>query len=124
MLYIMGVLKDVCAKPSGGPPERLPSHTSLILLHALRGIFQPSDFIYPLTARFLLQRPELEINDVPMLYGMLYSRYDDCSLQRGILEVCAAPFCVHSYCLFQIIWRNKEKQQKNGVDISRQMLGV
>src|SRR6266850_1705127 len=140
MLYIMGVLKDVCAKPSGGPPERLPSHTSLILLHALRGIFRPSDFIYPLTARFLLQRPELDINDVPMLYGMLYSSsddwkkerawivrmladgmissedwrvlkrrhtwdllaslfqssYDDRSLQRGILEVCAAPFCVHT----------------------------
>lgn len=69
--------------PSDEPPRRLPSYTTLILLHALRGIFYPSNFIYPLTARFLLQRPELDTNDVPMLYGMLYSSSDDWKKERG-----------------------------------------
>ncbi|KAJ7644108.1 ribosome 60S biogenesis N-terminal-domain-containing protein [Roridomyces roridus] len=62
---------------------RLPSYTTLILLHALRGIFYPSNFIYPLTARFLLQRPTLDMTDVPMLYGMLYSSSDDWKKERG-----------------------------------------
>ncbi|KAF9263035.1 hypothetical protein L218DRAFT_1077444 [Marasmius fiardii PR-910] len=52
---------------------RIPSHITLLLAHALRGVFYPSNFIYPLTARFLLQRPELDLMDVPMLYSMLYS---------------------------------------------------
>jgi nucleolar pre-ribosomal-associated protein 1 len=57
-------------------PIRLPTYTTLILSHALRGVFYPSSFIYPLTARFLLQRPELDIHDVPMLFSMLYSYSD------------------------------------------------
>ena len=58
-------------------PRRLPTYTALLLMHALRAIFNPSNLIYPLTARFLLQRPTLDTADVPMLYGMLYSSSDD-----------------------------------------------
>jgi nucleolar pre-ribosomal-associated protein 1 len=46
-------------------------------MHALRAVFNPSSFIYPLTARFLLQRPSLDTADVPMLYNLLYSSSDD-----------------------------------------------
>ena len=67
--------------PSDDPP-RLPSYTTLILAHALRGVFYPSNFIYPLTARFLLQRPELDPHDVPMLYAMLYSNTDNWKKER------------------------------------------
>jgi len=81
--YILDLLKDVLPPPSGEPPRRLPAYTTLILLHALRGIFYPSNLIYPLTARFLLQRPELDTKDVPMLYGMLYSSSDDWKKERG-----------------------------------------
>src|SRR6266478_9982357 len=83
VLYILGMLKNVYAEPSSNPPRRLPSYTTLILLHAIRGIFHPSNFIYPLTARFLLQRPELDMGDVPMLYGMLYSSSDDWKKERA-----------------------------------------
>src|SRR6267154_3810159 len=58
-LYIFNLLKNLIKPPSDGPPLRLPSFASLILSHALRGVFYPSNFIYPRTARFLLQRPEL-----------------------------------------------------------------
>ena len=81
--YILNLLKDALPAPTDEAPERLPSYASLILLHALRAIFYPSNFIYPLTARFLLQRPELDTNDVPMLYGMLYSSSDDWKKERG-----------------------------------------
>ena len=77
------MLKDTIRTHSNEPPHRLPSYTTLILMHALRGIFYPSNFIYPLTARFLLQRPELDTTDVPMLYGMLYSSSDNWKKERG-----------------------------------------
>ena len=76
------MLKDTIRTHSNEPPHRLPSYMTLILMHALRGIFYPSNFIYPLTARFLLQCPELDTMDVPMLYGMLYSSSDDWKKER------------------------------------------
>ena len=84
MLHILSLLKNVFPPPlPGEAPRRLPSYTTLLLAHALRGIFYPSNFIYPLTARFLLQRPELDTKDVPMLYGMLYSGSDEWKKERG-----------------------------------------
>ncbi|KAF8164735.1 ribosome 60S biogenesis N-terminal-domain-containing protein [Crassisporium funariophilum] len=83
VIHILNLLKDVTPPPSDGSPRRLPSYTTLILMHAFRGIFYPSNFIYPITARFLLQRPELDTADVPMLYGMLYSSSDDWKKERG-----------------------------------------
>jgi nucleolar pre-ribosomal-associated protein 1 len=81
--YILSLLKNLLPPPSDEAPIRLPSYISLISLHALRGIFYPSNFIYPLTARFLLQRPELDTNDVPMLYSMLYSSSENWKKERG-----------------------------------------
>ncbi|KAJ7780624.1 ribosome 60S biogenesis N-terminal-domain-containing protein [Mycena maculata] len=83
VVYVLNVLRNLLPQPTAEPIRRLPSYTTLILLHALRGIFYPSNFIYPLTARFLLQRPTLDVTDVPMLYGMLYSSSDDWKKERG-----------------------------------------
>ncbi|KAI0311527.1 ribosome 60S biogenesis N-terminal-domain-containing protein [Amylostereum chailletii] len=83
--YIFGLLKDSIRRSPQDPATlpRLPSFTTLFLAHALRGVFYPANFIYPLTARFLLQRPELDTTDVPMLYGMLYSSSDEWKKERG-----------------------------------------
>lgn len=85
VMYVFRLLKHTMDPPANAndPPRRLPTFTTLILLHALRGIFYPSNFIYPRTARFLLQRPELDVSDVPMLFGMLYSSSDDWKKERG-----------------------------------------
>ena len=89
VLYLLSLLKNALPPPpplaaswrmdideeelEARLPIRLPSYISLLLFHALRGIFNPATFVYPLTSRFLLQRPELDLTDVPMLYNMLYS---------------------------------------------------
>jgi len=74
VIYLLNLLRDhVPASADGSGHPRFPTFASLILCHALRGIFYPSNFIYPLTARFLLQRVELDIQDIPMFLGMLYS---------------------------------------------------
>jgi nucleolar pre-ribosomal-associated protein 1 len=83
-LYILHLLKDAFNEPlEDGPSQRLPSFSTLLLAHALRGVFYPEHFIYPLTARFLLQRPELDTTDVPMLYTMLYGSSDDWRKDRS-----------------------------------------
>lgn len=79
----MSLLKDLYRRDSGETgPERLPSYTTLHLAHALRGVFYPSHFSYPITARFLLQRPELDPDDVPTLYTMLYSTSEQWRKER------------------------------------------
>ena len=79
----MSLLKDLPPSAPSDEAPRLPAYTTLLLAHAFRGIFYPSNLIYPLTARFLLQRPTLDASDVPMLYGMLYSASDDWKKERA-----------------------------------------
>ncbi|KAJ3881336.1 hypothetical protein F5051DRAFT_476344, partial [Lentinula edodes] len=77
VFHILSLLRDALRPAHGRAPDRLSSYTSLLLVHALRGVFYSSNFVYPITARFLLQRPTLDLGDVPMLYGMLYSSAED-----------------------------------------------
>lgn len=75
-------------------PQRLPTFTALLLAHALHCIYYPSSFLYPLLSRFMLQRPELDKTDVPMLFSMLYSSSDDWKKERGwILRFLSDGMC-------------------------------
>nr|ODN91496.1 hypothetical protein L204_05480 [Cryptococcus depauperatus CBS 7855] len=65
------------------PGSRLPTLTTLYFAHALRSLASPSHFLYPLSSRFLLQRPIFDINDTPMLYSMLYAHNDGWKRERG-----------------------------------------
>ncbi|KAJ3554485.1 hypothetical protein NM688_g3084 [Phlebia brevispora] len=83
VIYILSLLKDLYPINSAEVyPPRPPVYTTLYLAHALRGVFYPSHFTYPLTSRFLLQRPELDTSDVPLLYSMLYSTSDQYRRER------------------------------------------
>jgi nucleolar pre-ribosomal-associated protein 1 len=82
VMYILNLLKNVLRPTSGELPNRLPVYSTLILLHALRGVFHPSILTFPLTSRFLLQRPELDTQDVPMLYSMLYNSSENWKKER------------------------------------------
>jgi nucleolar pre-ribosomal-associated protein 1 len=55
------------------PTPRLSSFTTLFFAYAIRALYMPASILYPLTSRFLLQRPEFDPLDPPMLYSMLYS---------------------------------------------------
>jgi nucleolar pre-ribosomal-associated protein 1 len=84
VLHILEIVRELYpAATAGTAVPRLPSYTTLLLAHALRGIFYPSNFIYPLTARFLLQRPTMDPTDVPMLLSMLQGSGDDWKKERA-----------------------------------------
>lgn len=83
VLHILNLLKDAIAEYPSPDVPRLPAFTTLLLAHALRGVFHPSTFTYPLTARFLLQRPQLDTSDVPLLFSLLYSASAQWKAERG-----------------------------------------
>ncbi|KAF8519438.1 ribosome 60S biogenesis N-terminal-domain-containing protein [Gautieria morchelliformis] len=77
VVYILNILRDLLPPPSSASSApRLATYSTLLLAHALRATFYPSSFLYPVISRFLLQRPELDTTDVPMLYSLLYSSED------------------------------------------------
>lgn len=60
----------------------LPTTTTLFIAHALRSVVTPGSFIYPVISHFLLQRPELDVGDVPLLYNLLYTASDKYKQER------------------------------------------
>jgi hypothetical protein len=82
--YIFHVLRSLYSEdPSVELVPRQPTYSLLLLAHAHRSIFYPASFLYPLVSRFLLQRPELDKGDVPLLFSMLYSSTDDWKKERS-----------------------------------------
>ncbi|KAH7101182.1 ribosome 60S biogenesis N-terminal-domain-containing protein [Auriculariales sp. MPI-PUGE-AT-0066] len=85
-MYILNLLRDTIPTPPNDAkstcPERVPLYTTLLLAHALRGLYHPAAPIYPITSRFLLQRDALDVRDVPLLYSMLYSAATDGAWRR------------------------------------------
>ncbi|WVQ93728.1 hypothetical protein IAU59_000805 [Kwoniella sp. CBS 9459] len=81
LLYTLRLLRHAIPTTS----TRLPTLTTLFFAHTLRSLANPSHFLYPLTSRFLLQRPIYDVTDTPMLYGMLYASGDEWKRERGWL---------------------------------------
>lgn len=96
LLHTLQLVRHACTPSSPSPVDetnedklgkqpRLPSLSALFVAHALRSLASPSSFLYPLSSRFLLQRPVLDIGDVPLLYSSLYSSSDNARRERGWL---------------------------------------
>ncbi|QRW12827.1 nucleolar pre-ribosomal-associated protein 1 [Ceratobasidium sp. AG-Ba] len=86
LMYNLNLLRNLLPTPSATPSDpipRLPTYTTLLLAHAVRDIFIPATPLYPLLSRFLLQRPEYDTADVPMLYTLLYSSSAEWKRERG-----------------------------------------
>ena len=61
----------------------LPSMTTMLAAHALRLVATPHASAFPDVCRYLLQRPRLDVLDVPMLYRSLHSTHDTWAAQRA-----------------------------------------
>jgi nucleolar pre-ribosomal-associated protein 1 len=81
-LYTINMLCRLHKTASNQTP-RLPTYTTLFFAHALRAIYDPTTFIYPMISRFLLQRPEFDQHDVPMFYATLFSAGDEWKKDRA-----------------------------------------
>jgi hypothetical protein len=76
IMLALDSLRSSLSAPEGGPsvaPPPLPLTTTLFFAHHFRLLASPSSIFYPVSSRFLLQRPTFDTSDVPMLYNMLQS---------------------------------------------------
>ena len=85
LLYTLNLLRHSCPAPAEGSTtlHRSPTVITLFFAQTLRSIGNPSSFVYPAASRFLLQRPEVDAGDVPLLYGMLYSSDEGWKQERS-----------------------------------------
>jgi nucleolar pre-ribosomal-associated protein 1 len=74
---------SVQGSDENGKAARVPSLAALFFAHSLRSIANPAHFLYPVASRFLLQRPKFDMQDVPLLYGMLYAGGEGWKKERG-----------------------------------------
>ncbi|ORY11380.1 hypothetical protein LY90DRAFT_192018 [Neocallimastix californiae] len=63
-------------------PQRVPNVISLFVAQSLLIFTKPDHYMYPLINRFLLQRPWIDLEDIPLLYNLLYSSSDNYKQER------------------------------------------
>ncbi|WFD42222.1 hypothetical protein MPSI1_000863 [Malassezia psittaci] len=63
----------------------LPTIITLFMANCLRAVGAPQITLFPSFCRFLLQRPKLDVHDVPLLYNLLHSTSDQLHHERSWL---------------------------------------
>ncbi|KAJ3019834.1 hypothetical protein HKX48_001709 [Thoreauomyces humboldtii] len=70
------------ATPRSGETQRVPSIMALFVAQTLRVVLKPDNQMYPLVNRFFLQRPVVDMEDIPMFYELFYSATDNSRKER------------------------------------------
>ncbi|KAI9013201.1 ribosome 60S biogenesis N-terminal-domain-containing protein [Gaertneriomyces semiglobifer] len=74
-----------------GTVQRVPTLISLFISQAISIALKPESELYPLINRFFLQRPLLDLLDVPMFYELFNSSSEQSRRERGwVLRLLAA----------------------------------
>ncbi|KAI9596790.1 hypothetical protein BDF19DRAFT_322505 [Syncephalis fuscata] len=63
-------------------PSRLPMIIVHFAVHTLKLALTPRHFMYPLVNGFLLQRPIIDLEDVPMLYSLFHAATPDAKRRK------------------------------------------
>ncbi|KAK0554438.1 hypothetical protein OC845_000699 [Tilletia horrida] len=82
LLLILDAARNVLHGEADIAAEALPLTITTFLGHALQALANPAHFTYPLFTRFLLQRPLVDPDDIPMLYNMLSSSSEHAVRER------------------------------------------
>ncbi|CAG8444868.1 16777_t:CDS:10 [Acaulospora colombiana] len=83
VLLLLNSLKNsIVERRDGKPPQRLPTIITVFFAHALNIFTNPAHFMYPLINKFLLQRPLIDLEDIPMFYSLFHSSSDNHQKER------------------------------------------
>lgn len=69
----------------GGGVPRVPKIVTAFLGHALQIATRPAHELFLQVNKFFLQRPNMDLDDIPMLYELLYSSDDDHRVKRAFI---------------------------------------
>ncbi|KAI3627557.1 hypothetical protein CBS14141_001558 [Malassezia furfur] len=76
----------------------LPTTATLFVAHCLRAVALPHLVLFPTLCRFLLQRPRLDVHDVPLLYNLLHTASDHLHHERSwLLRFLDDAFAAHAH---------------------------
>ncbi|CAG8450920.1 8097_t:CDS:10 [Ambispora leptoticha] len=69
-------------KNEGKQLQRIPTIITVFVAHALNVLLNPAHFMYPMINKFLLQRPVLDLEDIPLFYNLFYSSTEHYQKER------------------------------------------
>ncbi|KAG0202965.1 hypothetical protein BGX28_004598 [Mortierella sp. GBA30] len=104
LLLLLNALKNsIVDREDGVAPPRLPAAITTFVAHALSTLLRPDHFMYPHVNKFCLQRPTIDLEDIPMFYSMFNSSSDQHRKERvWMLRLLAASLkTADDYKLFK-----------------------
>ncbi|KAF9187447.1 hypothetical protein BGZ51_001294 [Haplosporangium sp. Z 767] len=77
LLLLLNSLKNsITDREDDVAPPRIPAVITTFVVHALSALLRPDHFMYPHVNKFCLQRPTIDLEDIPMFYSMFNSSSD------------------------------------------------
>ncbi|KAG0305585.1 hypothetical protein BGZ98_003899 [Dissophora globulifera] len=71
LLLLLDSLKNsIVDREDGVTSPRIPAVITTFVAHALASLLRPDHFMYPHVNKFCLQRPTMDLEDIPMFYSM------------------------------------------------------
>ncbi|RIA94625.1 ribosome 60S biogenesis N-terminal-domain-containing protein [Glomus cerebriforme] len=108
IFLLLNSLKNSITNREEDDIQRVPTIITIFIAHSLNIFMNPGHFMYPLINKFLLQRPFLDIKDIPMFYSLFYSSTDNYQKEKvWILRLLSAGLKTYDdYKLFKrrYIW--------------------
>ncbi|KAF9110441.1 hypothetical protein BGX27_006334 [Mortierella sp. AM989] len=77
LILLLDSLKNsIVDREDNVAPPRIPAVITAFIAHALASLLKPDHFMYPHVNKFCLQRPTIDLEDIPMFYSMFNSSSD------------------------------------------------
>ncbi|KAF9365845.1 hypothetical protein BGX34_008056 [Mortierella sp. NVP85] len=73
VLLLDSLRNSIVDREDGTAPPRIPAVITTFVAHALSSLLKPDHFMYPHVNKFCLQRPTIDLEDIPMFYSMFNS---------------------------------------------------
>ncbi|KAG0267366.1 hypothetical protein BG011_006783 [Mortierella polycephala] len=83
LLLLLNSLKNsITDREDDMASPRIPAVITTFVAHALSALLRPDHFMYPHVNKFCLQRPTIDLDDIPMFYSMFNSSSDQHRKER------------------------------------------
>ncbi|KAF9126633.1 hypothetical protein BGW39_006476 [Mortierella sp. 14UC] len=83
LMLLMDALRNaIVERDDGTAPPRIPAVITAFVVQALTTLLKPDHFMYPHVNKFCLQRPVIDLQDIPMFYSMFNSSSDNHRKER------------------------------------------
>jgi hypothetical protein len=81
-LLLLEMLRNAIVPTDEDTHPIIPSLVTMFFAHAVSILIKPESFLYPLVNKFTLQRPLIDLEDVPMFYELFYSSHEQNRMER------------------------------------------